>query len=237
VLGGLPRGDARPRRSPAIPRLRLPGNARALHNPARRRSESLASSPRRTPIEPWRLVAAAALAFALPRTPPSAPLTPRATIAHYNGATGTNVPLWDLTNGDVPTVVVAPACPAPAAFGPTTGNADNAKAVGGQQWGPILNLGTCVTGPGMALIRLRVSCVNGPTFTLPGGCLGQVLQASVLLGAVNAPHNGVICNVPNQAVPLSAIGAPWAAQATVSEFGTTRRELSSVIYGVVDACF
>jgi hypothetical protein len=167
---------------------------------------------------------------------PPAPLTPRATIAHYNGATGINAPLWDLTNGDVPTVVVAPTCPVPTPFGPTTGNADNAKPVGGQQWGPILNLGTCVTGPGVAVIRLRLSCANGPSVTL-GGCPAQVLQAGALVGTLNALHNGVICNVPNQAVPLAAIGAPWSVQATVSEFGTVRRELSSVIYGVVDACF
>jgi len=182
------------------------------------------------------LAAAATLAWTA-RVEPPAPFAPRATIAHYNGATGTNIPLWDVTNGDVPAAVVSPSCPAPTVFGPTSSVVDDAKAVGGQFWGPILNLGTCVTGPGIAQIRLRLSCANGPTFTLPGGCLGQILQASTLLGTLNAPHNGVICNVPNQAVPLSAIGAPWSAQATIHEFGTVRLELSSVIYGVVDATF
>lgn len=184
----------------------------------------------------WSLtLVAVAAALAVP-VPPVA-FTPRATIAHYNGAAGTNIPLWDLTNGDVPLVVVAPGCPAPTIFGPTTGNADNAKAVGGQQWGPILNLGPCVTGPGIAQIRLRLSCANGPTFTLPGGCPGQILQAGTLIGTLNVQHNGVTCNVTNQTVPLSAIGAPWSAQANIGEFGTVRRELSSVIYGVVDTCF
>jgi len=180
---------------------------------------------------------AAALAAPLVRVEPPAAFSPRATIAHYNGATGINIPQWDLTNGDVPLVVVAPGCPAPTIFGPTTGNADNAKAVGGQTWGPILNLGPCVTGPGVALVRLRPSCINGPSGTLPGGCPGQLLIAGAQIGSLTAQHNGVTCNVPNQAVPLAAIGASWAAQATISEFGTIRRELSTVIYGVVDACF
>lgn len=188
----------------------------------------------------WTLTCAATVLFVLPapRVEPVTALTPRATIAHYDG-NGTNVPLWDLTNGDVPLVVTGPICPLPTTFGPTTtvaGN-DNAKAVGGQFWGPILNLGTCVTGPGNALIRLRPSCAFGPTVTLPGGCLGQILQAGTLLGTIIAQHNGVQCNVPNQAVPLAAVGLSWSAQATIGEFGTVRRELSSVIYGTVDVCF
>ena len=182
--------------------------------------------------------AAATLAIApTPRFEPPAPFAPRATIAHYNGATGVNLPLWDLSNGDVPAVVVNPTCPTPAPFGPTTGNTDNAKAVASQQWGPILNLGTCVTGPGNAFIRLRPTCVNGTTLTLPGGCLGQVLQAGALLGMITAPHNGVTCNVPNQAIPTSAVGFAWTAQASVREFGTVRTELSSLLFGVVDIAF
>ena len=192
----------------------------------------------------WSLVLVTVAAFTAPafRVAPSAPepLAPfagRATIAHYDGATGVNVPLWDVTNGDVPAVVVAPTCPAATAFGPTTGNADNAKVVGGQQWGPILNLGVCVTNPGFAVIRLRVACANGPTLTLPGGCHAQILQQGILLGTIQAPHNGLVCNVPNQSVPLSAIGANWSAQATIHEGGTVVTELSSVIYGTVDATF
>jgi len=189
-------------------------------------------------MSPWSLtLVAVAAALAVPAPVSPVAFTPRATIAHYNGATGINIPLWDLTNGDVPLVVVAPGCPAPAIFGPTTGNADNAKAVGGQFWGPILNLGTCVTGPGIAQVRLRLACANGASVTLPGGCPGQILQAGTLLGTLNTQHNGVFCNFTNQAVPISAIGAPWSAQATIGEFGTVRRELSSVIYGVVDTCF
>ncbi|MEQ1892163.1 MAG: hypothetical protein ABL998_06445 [Planctomycetota bacterium] len=171
-----------------------------------------------------------------PRVEPLSVLSPRATIAHFNG-NGTNVPLWDITNGDVPLVVTGLSCPAPAVFGPTTGNPDNAKAVGGQTWGPILNLGPCVTGPGNALVRMRPSCAFGPTVTLPGGCSGQILQAGVLLGTIVAQHNGLVCNVPNQPVPLAAVGLSWSAQATLGEFGTVRRELSSVIYGTVDVCF
>ena len=162
--------------------------------------------------------------------------SPRATIAHYNGL-GINVPSWDLTNLDVPLVVVGPTCPTPTVFGPTGPTAANAKAVGNQSWGPILNLGTCITTPGFALIRLRRLCANGASVTLPGGCLGQILQSGPLSATITANHNGVICNVPPQAVPLAAIGASWSAQATVREFGTTRAELSSVLYGVVDACF
>ena len=188
----------------------------------------------------WSLTLAAAAALALlpsPRVEPPA-FAPRATIAHYNGAAGVNVPQWDLTNGDVPVAVVSPSCPTPAPFGPTTGNADNAKAVASQQWGPILNLGTCVTGPGVAVIRMRPTCVNGTTITLPGGCgSGQILQAGTLLATLNAPHNGVVCNVPNQAVPASAVGFAWTAQATIREFGTVRAELSSLLYGVVDIAF
>lgn len=182
------------------------------------------------------LVAVAA-ALVLPPVEPLVAFSPRATIAHYDGAAGVNSPLWDLTNGDVPLVVVSPSCPVPTVFGPTFPNADNAKAVGGQPWGPILNLGPCVTNPGVAVINLRLACANGPTFTLPGGCLGQILTAGTQLGTLIVPHNGLICNVPSQTVPLSAIGAPWCAQATIREFGTVRLELSSVIYGVVDACF
>lgn len=176
--------------------------------------------------------------FVAPRVEPPAPLafTPRATIAHYNGL-GVNVPSWDLTNGDVPAVVTGLSCPTPTIFGPTTGNADNAKAVGGQSWGPILNLGTCVTNPGIAVIRLKRLCANGASLTLPGGCPGQILQAGPTVATLNANHNGVICNVPNQPVPLAAIGAQWSVQAVVREFGTVRAELSTVLYGVVDTCF
>lgn len=186
----------------------------------------------------WIFTLAASATLLLPPAPRVEPFTPRATIAHFNG-NGTNVPLWDLTNGDVPLVVTGPTCPLPATFGPTTtviGN-DNAKAVGGQLWGPILNLGPCVTGPGNAVIRLRPNCAFGPTLTLPGGCSGQILQSGTLLGSIIDQHNGLQCNVTNQAVPLAAVGLSWSAQATIREFGTVRTELSSVIYGVVDVCF
>jgi len=185
----------------------------------------------------------AAFGFAwLPREPlaPAAPLSPRATIAHYNGNAGINTPLWSTINGDVPAVVVAAACPAPVAFGPLIGNADNAKAVVGQMWGPILDIGTCASGPGNAVIRLRPSCINGPSVTLPGGCVSEVLINGPLLASLVVGHNGVFCNVPNQSIPTSAIGLSWAAQATVSganSAGTTALELSSVLYGVVDICF
>jgi hypothetical protein len=174
-------------------------------------------------------------AFSSARLSAPLPPTPRATIAHYNGNTGVNTPLWDLTNGDVPPVFVGAACPPAAAFGPLVGNADNAKAVVGSTWGPILNIGTCATGVGAAIIRLRTNCINGPTVTLPG-CTGELLIAGTLIATLNVPHNGIICNVPNQPIPTSAVGAPWAVQAQVrgSSGGV---ELSSTIYGVVDVCF
>jgi len=183
-------------------------------------------------------IAALALGWMSRVTPaPAAPVSPRATIGHYNGNTGVNTPLWDLANGDVPLVVVAAAPPAPVAFGPLVGNADNAKAVAGQSWGPILNIGTCSVGPGLAVIRLRPTAFNGPSMVLPGGCISEVLQTGTLLGLINAPHAGVTCNVPNQLIPTSAVGSSWSAQATVRAPAPGGMELSSVIYGVVDVCF
>ena len=185
------------------------------------------------------LVASAAVALVLPA--PLAPLAPpRATIGHYNGNAGINTPLWDLTNGDVPAAVIAAAPPAPGVFGPTVGNADNAKAVVGQQWGPILNIGTCAAGPGAAVIRLRSASISGPNVTLLGGCVSQVLIGGVQFGQITAPHNGVFCNVPNQLVPPGALGSTWAAQAVVrgaNSAGVGAIELSSALYGVVGLAF
>ena len=185
------------------------------------------------------LATSAAAALALPLTPICAPTPPRALIGHYNGNLGINTPLWDLTNGDVPAAVVAAAPPAAAVFGPVTGNADNAKAVVGQQWGPILNIGTCATGPGAVILRLRTAPINGPSTTLPG-CVSEILIGGTQLGQVTAPHNGVICNIPNQLIPASALGSSWAAQATVrgaTTAGTAAIELSSALYGVVGLGF
>ena len=171
------------------------------------------------------------------RAEPPAPFTPRATIGHYNGNTGVNTPLWSGVNGDVPAVVVAAAVPPAGVFGPLVGNADNAKAVVGQMWGPLLNIGTCAVGAGVAIVRLRPTAINGPNVVLPGGCIGEVLHGGTLLGTINAPHGGVVCNVPNQPIPTSAIGMPWAAQATLRGAAPGGTELSSVIYGIVDICF
>jgi hypothetical protein len=165
-------------------------------------------------------------------TPPS----PRATIGHYNGNTGANTPLWSVANGDVPAAFVGAACPAAAAFGPLVGNADNAKAVAGQTWGPILNIGTCATGPGVAIVRLRTSCINGPSLTFPGPCTGEVLIGGTSLTTINVVHGGATANVPNMPIPTSAVGAAWAAQALVRGM-SGGVELSSAIYGVVDVCF
>jgi hypothetical protein len=170
------------------------------------------------------------------RLVPLVPLTPRATIAHYNGNTGVNTPLWNVANGDVPAVVTGAACPAPAIFGPLVGNLDNAKAVVGQPWGPILDIGTCATGIGAGVVYMRTSCINGPSVALPGGCPGELLITGNQLAVLQVPHNGVILNVPNMPIPTSALGLPWAMQALVR--GTSGgAELSSVLYGVVDVCF
>jgi len=185
------------------------------------------------------LVASAFFALVLP-TPLAPPAPPRALIGHYNGNAGINTPLWDLTNGDVPAAVVALAPPLPAVFGPTVGNADNAKAVINQTWGPILNIGTCAGGPGAAIIRLRAAPISGPTVTLLGPCISQVLIGGVQLGQIVAAHNGIICNVPNQLVPPGALGSTWAAQAVVrgaNSAGVPAIELSSTIYGVVGLAF
>ena len=185
------------------------------------------------------LLTTAALALALPA--PLAPVPPpRATIGHYNGNLGINTPLWDMSNGDVPAAVVAAAPPAPVVFGPIVGNAFNAKAVAGQMWGPTLNIGTCAGGPGAAVIRLRTTAINGPSVTLLGGCISEVLIGGTALGQITAPHNGIICNVPGQLIPPGAVGSSWAAQAVVrgaSTAGTAAIELSSTIYGIADIAF
>jgi hypothetical protein len=170
------------------------------------------------------------------RLAPLEPLTPRATIGHYNGNLGINTPVWNVTNGDVPAAVTGAACPAPAIFGPLVGNPDNAKTVGGQTWGPILDIGTCTAGIGAGVVYMRTGCFNGPTLTLTGGCMSELLITGGSLAVLQVPHNGVILNIPNQLIPLSAIGAPWAAQVLVRGTSGTA-ELSTVLYGVVDACF
>jgi len=168
---------------------------------------------------------------------PSAPtaLSPRALIGHYNGNLGINTPQWSLANGDVPAVTVALAPPAPLVFGPLVGNLDNAKAVGGQTWGPILNIGTCATGPGAGIVYLRSTVLNGPNTTF-GLCTSEILMGGPVIAQLQVPHGGATLNVPNQAVPLAAVGSPWVCQVLVrgTTFGT---ELSSALYGVVDVCF
>jgi len=161
-------------------------------------------------------------------------LAPRATIGHYNGNTGINIRLWDLSNGDIPAATVAGVPPAPTVFGPLVGNADNAKCVVGNSWGPILSVGGCGIGPGDAVIRLKTTVFNGPIVALPG-CAGELLTTGNTLGSVIATHAGGAINVPNQSIPAAALGAPWAAQATVR--GPGGLQLTSAIYGVVDACF
>jgi hypothetical protein len=186
------------------------------------------------------LAASALAALVLPVVPSFAPAPPRALIGHYNGNLGINTPLWDLTNGDVPAAVVAAAPPAPVVFGAIFGNLDNAKAVVGQQWGPILNIGTCAGGPGAVVVRMRTTCINGPNTTLLGGCVSEILNGGALLGLINAPHNGVISNIPNQLIPAAALGSSWAAQALVrgaTTAGTPAIELSSALYGVVGLGF
>jgi hypothetical protein len=195
-------------------------------------------TPEEEPLMSWRsLVLAAAVStfFGASSNARLAPVVPRATIGHYNGNAAVNTPLWSLVNGDIPAAFVGAAPPLAAPFGPVIGNADNAKCVGGNTWGPILNIGTCVTGPGVAIIKLRTTCINGPTIALPG-CLGEILISGNLVGTITANHLGVFCNVPNQPVPLTAVGASWSAQATVR--GTSGGlELSSAIYGLIDVCF
>jgi hypothetical protein len=170
------------------------------------------------------------------RLAPLEPLTPRATIGHYNGNLGINTPVWNLANGDIPAPVTGAACPAPAIFGPLVGNLDNAKTVGGQLWGPILDIGTCTGGTGAGVVYMRTGCINGPTLTLTGGCMSELLITGGSLAVLQVPHNGVILNIPNQLIPLTAIGAPWAAQVLVRGM-SGGAELSTVLYGVVDACF
>jgi hypothetical protein len=161
-------------------------------------------------------------------------LSPRATINHYNGNAGINSALWSLTNGDVPAATVAGAPPAPTVFGPLVGNADNAKCVVGDSWGPILVNTGCGIGPGIAIIRLKTTAFNGPTVALPG-CTSELLITGNALGSITVNHTGGPINVPNQPIPASALGASWAAQATRRSSGGLK--LSSTIYGVVDACF
>jgi len=185
--------------------------------------------------------ASALVALVVPVPPLPAPAPPQALIGHYNGNLGINTPLWDLTNGDVPAAVVAAAPPAPAVFGPAFGNLDNAKAVVGQQWGPILDIGTCAGGPfGGVVVRMRATCINGPNATLLGPCVSEILNGGTQLGQINATHNGVISNIPNQLIPASALGVSWAAQALVrgqTTAGTAALELSSALYGVVGLAF
>jgi hypothetical protein len=166
----------------------------------------------------------------------SVPLVlPRVTIGHYNGNTGVNLLQWDLTNGDVPAATVAGAPPAPTVFGPLVGNADNAKCVVGDTWGPILvNTGICGVGPGVAVVRLKTTVFNGPTIT-PPGCTSEILITGNTLGSLTVNHSGGSINIPNQTIPTSALGAPWAAQ--VTQRGPGGYKLSSALYGVVDACF
>ena len=166
---------------------------------------------------------------------PSAPLSPRATIGHYNGNLGINTPLWSTVIGDLPAATVAGAPPAPTVFGPIIGNPDNAKAVGGQSWGPILNIGTCVTGIGAGIVYLRSTVVNGPNTTF-GICTSEILMGGPILAQLQVAHNGVILNVPPQPVPAAAIGSSWVSQALVRG-AVSGAELSSAIYGTVDVCF
>lgn len=186
------------------------------------------------------LAASALAALVLPAAPSPAPAPPRALIGHYNGNLGINTPLWDLTNGDLPAAVVAAAPPAAAVFGPVFGNLDNAKAVVGQMWGPILNIGTCAQGPGAVVVRMRATCINGPNTTLLGPCVSEILTGGAQLGQITAPHNGVFSNIPNQLIPASTLGTSWAAQALVrgqTSAGTGAMELSSALYGVVGLAF
>lgn len=176
-------------------------------------------------------------ALFLSATPPAPPaLTPRALIGHYNGNLGINTPQWSLLNGDVPPATVAGLPPAPVVFGPLVGNLDNAKAVGGQTWGPILNIGTCATGAGAGIVFLRSTVVNGPNTTF-GVCTSEILMAGPIIAQLQVPHAGGTLNIPNQAVPLAAVGSPWVCQVLVRGSVVVGTELSSALYGVVDVCF
>ena len=180
------------------------------------------------------LCAPATLAAFAP-SPAFEPLSPRATIGHYNGNLGINTPQWSLANGDVPLATIAAAPPAALAFGPLVGNIDNAKAVGGQSWGPILNIGTCVTGLGAGIVYLRTTAINGPNSTF-GPCTSEILMGGPILAQLTVPHNGSILDIPSQPVPLAAVGSSWVAQVAVRG-SVAGIELSSALYGVVDVCF
>lgn len=173
---------------------------------------------------------------AAPAPAAPAPLSPRALIGHYNGNAGINTAQWSLVNGDVPAPVVAGVPPAPTVFGPLVGNADNAKAVGGQTWGPILNIGTCATGAGAGIVYLRSTAINGPNTTF-GVCTSEVLMGGPIIAQLTVPHGGAFLNVPNQPVPLAAVGSPWVCQVLVRGSVVVGTELSTALYGVVDVCF
>lgn len=179
---------------------------------------------------------AASLCLSAATPEPAAPLTPRALIGHYNGNTGINTAQWSLVNGDTPAPTVAPLPPAPITFGPLIGNADNAKAVAGQSWGPLLNLGVCVTTPGVGIVFLRTTVVNGPNWTF-GLCTSEILMAGTVLAQLQVPHNGVLLDVPSQPVPTAAIGNAWVSQVLLRGSGVVGAEFSSALYGVVDSCF
>ncbi|MEQ1892578.1 MAG: hypothetical protein ABL998_08565 [Planctomycetota bacterium] len=178
------------------------------------------------------------LALFLPaaKPEPAAPLSPRATIGHYNGNLGINTPQWSLINGDIPAAVVAAAPPAPIVFGPLVSVGANAKAVGGQNWGPVLNIGTCAASPGVGIVYLRTTPINGPNMTI-GICTSEILMGGPTLAQLPVPFAGTTLLVPPQPVPLAAIGSNWVSQVLVRGGTVSGAELSTAIYGTVDVCF
>jgi len=167
---------------------------------------------------------------------PAAPLTPRATIGHYNGNLGINTAQWSLANGDVPPITVAGAPPAPITFGPLVSVGANAKAVGGQNWGPVLNVGSCAGNPGVGIVYLRTTAINGPNTTI-GICTSEILMGGPILAQLQVPYAGPTLIVPPQPVPLAAVGSNWVSQVLMRGSPVAGAELSTAIYGTVDVCF
>jgi hypothetical protein len=125
------------------------------------------------------------------------------------------------------------------------GNGDNdhelaagAIAIGGT-WSPSITLHRPHQASGNApmSLRVRASCVNGPTVSSPfGGRPIEVLTSGVLTLALLGTH-GAAQNVswplPSFAVPcdVALVGVPWAAQGTV--IGGGFADLTDARCGVV----
>jgi hypothetical protein len=62
-------------------------------------------------------------------------------------------------------------------------------------------------------------------------------MGGTLLAQLQVPYVGTTLVVPPQPVPVAAIGSNWVSQVLLRGGGIAGAELSSAIYGTVDACF